>query len=252
MLTLVKIFKTWCQSAETGRHPCRRLSLAERGLGRPRAMHWVPGRQSSKLRADHLRCVRGPHLQSSRHQLRAVRGRQCRERPQDDGEKTHTSNTLRHFMTVLRRALEQRIKVVGFQCSACIAGSGPVNGRTACAGCNGTTYSQIGVCDDCPAPSVVSDDHVRCYGCPAGLAPNAERNACVACASLDGLTYSPLGTSCDDREGDDVVNNRRTSCLSCTAGFGPNDNRTGCEACSVQPGPSHRLGSVLCARNRPS
>ena len=118
------------------------------------------------------------------------------------------------LMTVLWRALEQRMKVVGFQCSACIAGSGPVNGRTACAGCNGTTYSQIGVCDDCPAPSVVSDDHVRCYGCPAGLAPNAERNACVACASLDGLTYSPLGTSCDDCEGDAVVNNRRTSCLA--------------------------------------
>ena len=124
-------------------------------------------------------------------------------------------------------------------CQACLAGQGPVgsdNGpvRTSCSGCNGTTYSTVGVCRDCPAPMVVDSDNMRCYGCATGRAPNAERNDCIACVGLEGLKFSSLGTSCDQCEGNNVVNDARTSCLPCSGGYGPNANRTGCVPCDDQ------------------
>ena len=85
---------------------------------------------------------------------------------------------------------------------------------------------------DCPAPSVVSDDHVRCYGCPPGRAPNDARTDCLACDSLDGLRYSTQGIECAQCEGDNVVNAARTMCVPCVAGSGPNVNRTECVPCT--------------------
>ena len=121
-------------------------------------------------------------------------------------------------------------------CNPCLGGQGPVgsaNGpeRTACAGCNGTSYSQTGVCVECPAPNVVSPDLMRCSPCSPGEQPNADRDMYLRCDSLPGLLVSSDGSSCNSCDGTNVVNDARTTCLSCIAGSGPNHNRTRCIPC---------------------
>ena len=91
--------------------------------------------------------------------------------------------------------------------------------------------SQTGVCVECPAPNVVSPDHMRCSPSSPGEQPNADRDMCLRCDSLPGLFVSSDGSSCSSCDGTNVVNDARTTCLACIAGTGPNHNRTRCIPC---------------------
>ena len=122
-------------------------------------------------------------------------------------------------------------------CRACPPGAGPSEEFTSCMTCNGTWYSQIGVCQQCDPPNVVNPAHTTCSRCTPGQAPNTDRTECEACV---GLSYSPLGGECLECRHPFIVDSEHTSCVQCRAGLGPV-----CAESTEDPSDS---SSVVCSR----
>ena len=122
-------------------------------------------------------------------------------------------------------------------CRACPPGAGPSEEFTSCMTCDGTWYSQIGVCQQCDPPNVVNPAHTTCSRCTPGQAPNTDRTECEACV---GLSYSPLGGECLECRNSFIVDSEHTSCTPCRAGLGP--------VCAQSSEDPSDPSSVICSR----
>jgi hypothetical protein len=74
----------------------------------------------------------------------------------------------------------------GITCLPCPAGKGPTENRTFCELCEGATYSITGICQDCDAKRVVSNDRTRCEACAPGQQASTDFTRCVC----DSTTYN--------------------------------------------------------------
>ena len=122
-------------------------------------------------------------------------------------------------------------------CSACLAGEGPTEAVTACEACTGTTYSTIGICQDCIEPSTVNTAHTACappfscpagHSCPAGVDCN-QISQCVKCivgnVSIGILPCEPC------TEQGKAANSGQSICEACSAGKQPDVDRSRCIHC---------------------
>eukprot|EP01045_Picozoa_sp_COSAG04_P002464 COSAG04_NODE_90_length_26856_cov_18.273723_20_plen_2565_part_00 len=108
-------------------------------------------------------------------------------------------------------------------CVSCAPGQGPNAARTGCETCDGNRYSSFGVCLDCPANELVSDDKTRCSPCPRGETPVGGRCQCEPGRynSSFGLIFCFDGEYHSDRlQSDDMQVTRveleqRQICLPC-------------------------------------
>ena len=137
------------------------------------------------------------------------------------------------------------------QCSACRPGLGPSADGSECVECAPSctvlagvgdscvpTYSTIGVCLECLAPSTVNNARTACnppFRCPPGSScPEGElcdeREECDTCAPGNtSLGFEPC-RPCTGRG--EAANPTKSMCITCTIGQQPRHDRTACEQCA--------------------